>query len=76
MCKRQLITDPQNVPLWSAMLSGGISGICTWGFTYPIDYIKTLIQTDSLDAPRHRSMLGYFNEERKRGSVKQFFVGF
>ena len=62
LCKRKLIPDPKNVPIWAALLSGGISGIFTWGFTYPIDYIKTLIQTDSLEAPRHRSMYGYFQE--------------
>ena len=42
-----------------------------------MDYIKTLVQTDSLDNPRHKSMMsGYFKEEIAKGSIKQFFVGF
>lgn len=60
--KKILIPDPKDVPLWSALLAGGISGVATWTATYPIDYIKTLIQTDSLDKPRHNSMMGYFRE--------------
>lgn len=74
--KKFLIPDPKEVPLWSALLAGGLAGVATWSATYPIDYIKTLIQTDSLDKPRHNSMMGYFREEASKGSIKQFFVGF
>lgn len=62
ICKRKMLTDPDNVPIWTAILAGGISGVATWTATYPIDYIKTLIQTDSLTNPRQHSMYGYFKE--------------
>lgn len=76
LCKRKLLSNPKEVPIWAALLSGGISGVMTWTFSYPMDYIKTLIQTDSLENPRHKTMRGYFKEEIAKGSVKQFFVGF
>lgn len=71
-----MLKNPKEVPIWAALLSGGISGVLTWTFSYPMDYIKTLIQTDSLENPRHKTMRGYYKEEIAKGSVKQFFVGF
>lgn len=47
----------------------------TWAFTYPIDYIKTLAQTDDLVKPRQNSMMGYLREELSKGSVKRLFLG-
>lgn len=64
------------VSLVSALLAGGSAGVVTWFFTYPIDYIKTLVQTDSLENPRQTSMLGYLKEELSKGSVKRLFIGF
>jgi len=36
------------VSLTGSLLSGGLAGLTTWAIIYPIDYVKTLIQTDSL----------------------------
>lgn len=41
-------TDKNTVSLLGSLLSGGIAGIACWMSMYPIDYVKTLIQTDSL----------------------------
>lgn len=51
--------DIDNPALASALLSGGLAGLATWLVVYPIDYIKTLIQSDSLHNPKHNSMAGY-----------------
>lgn len=69
-------TNPGPVSLTSALLAGGLSGVCTWTLTYPIDYIKTLVQTDDIVKPKQSSMMGYLREELAKGSVKQLFVGF
>jgi hypothetical protein len=45
-------TNPGPVSLKSALLAGGIAGVAAWTFAYPIDYIKTLIQTDDLVKPK------------------------
>lgn len=47
------------ISLGWALLSGGIAGTATWAVVYPLDYIKTLIQTDDLAKPRHTSSIGY-----------------
>ncbi len=36
------------VSLGGSLLVGGLAGLSTWATIYPIDYVKTLIQTDSL----------------------------
>lgn len=59
---RKFNSESNNVSLTSALLAGGTSGLVTWTITYPIDYIKTLIQTDSFEKPRQTSMMGYLRE--------------
>jgi hypothetical protein len=31
------------------MLAGGVAGLGSWIFTYPLDFIKTKIQSQDLD---------------------------
>jgi len=31
-----------------SLLSGGLAGVATWSVMYPVDYVKTRIQSDSL----------------------------
>jgi hypothetical protein len=35
-------------------LAGGIGGTAYWCFNYPIDYVKTLIQSDSFENPKYK----------------------
>lgn len=73
---RQWNSELAPISLATALLAGGLAGVATWTLTYPIDYIKTLVQTDSLDKPRQTSMLGYLREELNKGSIKRLFIGF
>jgi solute carrier family 25 carnitine/acylcarnitine transporter 20/29 len=45
------------VSLLGSLLAGGCSGLACWMSIYPIDYVKTLIQTDSLENPKFRSAI-------------------
>lgn len=47
-------THNGNVNLWGSLLAGGFAGLGFWAFIYPIDYIKTVIQADSLTQPKFR----------------------
>ena len=41
-------------PSWFASaLAGGLAGALTWALVYPVDVIKTRIQTTPLDTPQH-----------------------
>ena len=59
----------------NALLAGGMAGVFTWGASYPLDFIKTLIQTDNIEKPKHNSMMGYFREELSKGSIRRIFTG-
>lgn len=43
-------SDPgaENLPQWKIMLCGGIAGIVTWASIFPLDVIKTRIQSQAL----------------------------
>ena len=36
-------------PLSVSLIGGACAGISFWAFAYPMDYVKTLLQTDNLD---------------------------
>ncbi len=47
------LLDPEgknsaNAPLKAAFFVGGIAGAASWVLTYPIDYVKTIIQSQCL----------------------------
>jgi len=60
--KRKMLSDSKNVPIWASIFAGGISGITTWTVTYPFDYIKTLMQCDSLENPKHKTGTAYLRD--------------
>jgi Mitochondrial carrier protein len=35
-------------PIFMAFFAGGIAGANSWLFTYPVDYIKTVMQSQNL----------------------------
>ncbi|RPA84422.1 mitochondrial carrier [Ascobolus immersus RN42] len=75
----------------SLLTAGGIAGCVTWASIYPLDVIKTLVQTDELRAkkssspllssiaPKATSAAGTWTvtkEAYKRGGMEVFFRGF
>ena len=35
-----------DAPIYAAFFNGGFAGMLSWLLTYPLDYVKTLIQSD------------------------------
>lgn len=64
-----------DAPLSASLLAGGAAGAGYWAFTYPIDYLKTLIQTDDLKNRKYKGLLDCFNQ-RKHDGFKSFFRGY
>lgn len=65
------------LPATTSILAGGTAGITLWLGVYPIDVIKSCIQTDSLD-PSKRQYHGSLDVIRQlyaRGGVRAFFRG-
>jgi len=47
----------KDAPFYVPFLAGGIGGTAYWCFNYPIDYVKTLMQSDSFEKPKYKSTL-------------------
>jgi len=43
--------------MMGSLLSGGIAGVSTWTVMYPVDYVKTRIQSDSLSNPEYKNSI-------------------
>jgi solute carrier family 25 carnitine/acylcarnitine transporter 20/29 len=60
-------------------LAGGAAGVANWLFVYPIDTIKTQIQTDSLTSPKYLRVRDCIQEHFVDGvlsSTKTLFRGY
>ena len=41
----------------SSLLAGGLAGVATWSAMYPVDYVKTIMQSDSLEKPQYKNSM-------------------
>lgn len=65
------------IETWKLCLFGALSGTSLWISIYPLDVIKSVIQTDDLRTPRIRnSMLRSMRSIYQRQGLKTFFQGF
>lgn len=61
---------------WKLCTYGGFSGITLWVSTYPIDVIKTRLQTDDLQNKKFKTSLDVTKYLWRHGGIKVFFEGF
>ncbi|CCH59086.1 hypothetical protein TBLA_0B02440 [Henningerozyma blattae CBS 6284] len=65
------------IPAWKLCSYGALSGTCLWLMVYPIDVIKSVIQTDTLKNPKYKnSMLVATKQLYAKGGLSSFFKGF
>eukprot|EP01117_Protostelium_nocturnum_P002987 TRINITY_DN13918_c0_g1_i1.p1 TRINITY_DN13918_c0_g1~~TRINITY_DN13918_c0_g1_i1.p1 ORF type:complete len:299 (-),score=120.64 TRINITY_DN13918_c0_g1_i1:57-953(-) len=67
-----------NMAAWKVLVSGGVGGMAYWGFTFPLDVIKSSIQTDAIN-PAERKYKGWVDCASKiyrSQGTKGFFRGF
>jgi len=69
---RQLLTPPgQQSSLWACFLAGGVGGFGFWGVVYPLEIIKTRMQTDASE-PEKRRYKGWMDCWRKTYAEEGF----
>jgi len=54
LTKQTLAPEEKQPPWWVICLAGGAAGFGYWGLFYPLDIIKTRIQTDATSTPERR----------------------
>lgn len=55
--------------------AGGLAGVTLWFATFPIDMIKTKIQTDSLQNPAYKSMKDCFQKVYQANGLRGLYKG-
>jgi solute carrier family 25 carnitine/acylcarnitine transporter 20/29 len=56
--------------------AGAASGMLLWLGSYPLDVIKTKIQTDSLERPQYKGVFDCASKIMKNNGIGGFFKGF
>lgn len=66
-----------NIPTWKLCTFGALSGTLLWLMVFPIDVIKSVMQTDDLARPKFgSSSFSVAKEMWRRYGVSSFFKGF
>lgn len=69
--------DRSMIPAWKLCSFGAVAGTTLWIAIYPLDVIKSVIQTDSLQSPKFQnSMMKVAKTLYARDGLKAFFKGF
>jgi solute carrier family 25 carnitine/acylcarnitine transporter 20/29 len=58
-----------------SFFGGGLAGSGSWLFTYPIDYIKTVIQSENLEARKFKSSMDCVRKKYAEEGIRTFFKG-
>eukprot|EP01017_Pseudomicrothorax_dubius_P025841 TRINITY_DN2834_c0_g1_i2.p1 TRINITY_DN2834_c0_g1~~TRINITY_DN2834_c0_g1_i2.p1 ORF type:complete len:117 (-),score=19.51 TRINITY_DN2834_c0_g1_i2:10-360(-) len=60
----------------NVLASGAIAGYLYWFAVFPIDVVKSRIQSDSFTAPKYQGMLDCFRKSFQEGGYRVFYKGF
>jgi len=58
-----------------SFFGGGLAGSGSWLFTYPIDYIKTLIQSQNIESRKYKNSFDCIQKKYAEEGIKTFFKG-
>eukprot|EP00499_Haloplacidia_sp_CaronLabIsolate_P009736 CAMPEP_0196781954 /NCGR_PEP_ID=MMETSP1104-20130614/10456_1 /TAXON_ID=33652 /ORGANISM="Cafeteria sp., Strain Caron Lab Isolate" /LENGTH=282 /DNA_ID=CAMNT_0042152185 /DNA_START=23 /DNA_END=871 /DNA_ORIENTATION=+ len=79
---RKLMVEPgqsvSELPSHKLLMAGGVGGFCYWLLTYPVDVVKSQLQTDSIDPSkrRYKGMMDCARQLYKEGGAARFSIGF
>ncbi|QLG70298.1 hypothetical protein HG535_0A02360 [Zygotorulaspora mrakii] len=69
--------DRKNIPAWKLCGYGAIAGTALWSVVYPVDVIKSVMQTDNLKSPKYgKSMRLVAKNLFIQGGIRAYFKGF
>ena len=58
------------------LIAGGVGGMSYWCFTFPLDTIKTLYQSDSFKKPKYTNLVQAFRREIRLQGWKGLYNGY
>jgi solute carrier family 25 carnitine/acylcarnitine transporter 20/29 len=66
----------KDIPGWKLCMYGGLSGYTLWIGIYPVDVLKSKLQTDSLTKPKYRGSIDVVRDVWAKNGIKGFYRGF
>jgi solute carrier family 25 (mitochondrial carnitine/acylcarnitine transporter), member 20/29 len=63
------------VPWWATLLAGGLAGVASWLSTFPLDVMKTRMQSTSRRDTAYRSTLSTLAHCYREGGPRVLFAG-
>lgn len=76
MARSQGLASPTDLGAGSLMLAGGVGGASFWAFVYPMDVIKTRLQTQNVFNPQYSGILDCTRKLLAEGGWRSLFRGF
>lgn len=68
--------DTSGLGRGSLIIAGGLAGASFWGFVYPTDVIKSVIQVDDYKSPKFSGSMDAFRKTLAAEGVKGLYKGF
>lgn len=65
-----------DIPAWKLCAFGGLSGYVLWMSIYPVDVIKSKMQTDSIASPKFRNSMQVLRTVWATTGIRGFYKGF
>ncbi|CAG61709.1 uncharacterized protein GVI51_K12045 [Nakaseomyces glabratus] len=70
-------TPRNQIPAWKLCSFGALSGTILWLTVYPVDVVKSVLQTDSIENPKYKnSIIKATRALYKQHGIPAFFKGF
>ena len=72
------VASPADLPAWAVLGSAGLGGIMYWTVIFPVDCVKSAMQTDTIvrGERKYRTMVQTAGALWKEGGVRRFYRGF
>ncbi|KAF8002688.1 hypothetical protein HF325_003653 [Metschnikowia pulcherrima] len=74
--RKKVYSSRSDVPGWKLCMFGGLSGYTLWLSIYPVDVIKSKLQTDSLQKPTYRGSVDVVRDIWTKAGTRGFYKGF
>ncbi|XP_010538497.1 PREDICTED: mitochondrial carnitine/acylcarnitine carrier-like protein [Tarenaya hassleriana] len=68
--------DTSSLGQGSLIMAGGLAGASFWGFVYPTDVVKSVLQVDDYKNPKFSGSMDAFRKILKAEGVKGLYKGF
>ena len=74
----KLNCEVKNLPIYYSLICGGLGGFFYWHFFYPLDVIKSVIQSDNIEKNqrKHIKIVETTKFLMSEGGIKRFYAGF